>query len=192
MRSQYTATTPTAKSTPPHEAVSAWRVYRPGSSVCVCVCVGLLRNSLKRTGPHSTPINPSDLAGEALLVPVGPDGREVGSHDGSVTALARWGKLVKVVLLAVWLAILLIEVEVVLFKWLATQRAEEVVGMPGLVHGIDAALGEERGPEAIMCVCAVHSTGVHGVVPAPEAGRNTHAPLTRPPAAVVYHTHHWV
>ena len=28
------------------------------------------------------------LAGEAILVPVGADGREVGSHDGSVTALA--------------------------------------------------------------------------------------------------------
>ena len=80
--------------------------------------VGMV-HSLKQ--PHSTPVDSSDLAGEALLVPVGADGREVGSHDGSVTALACWGELVEVVLLAVWLAILLIEVEVVLFKRLATQ-----------------------------------------------------------------------
>ena len=116
------------KCTPPHEAVSAWRVCRPGSMGVVWGCYKECLTPLQWLGwftpsnsPHSTPVDPSHLAGEAILVPVGADGREVGSHDGSVTALARWGELVEVVLLAVGLAILLIEVEVVLFKRLATQ-----------------------------------------------------------------------
>ncbi len=99
---------------------------------------------------------PSNLAGEALWVPLGVEGGDVALHDGLLTPLAARGKLLVVALPAEGLVVLL--VEALGAKVLATERAEEVLRVPGLVQGAHHSLGQEGEGE----VNTIHPTAPVG------------------------------
>lgn len=71
-------------------------------------------------------------------MPLGIEGRDETLHDGLVTALAARGVVVIVTLPAEGLVVLL--VETVCAKLLATECAEEVLRMPSLVQGTHHSL----------------------------------------------------
>ena len=78
-------------------------------------------------------------------MPLGVDGSDETLHDGLVTATTARGKLLVVALPAEGLAVLL--VETLRPKVLATQRAEEVFGMPRTIQGPHHTLRGERGED---------------------------------------------
>lgn len=78
---------------------------------------------------HRMYTNPAD---EAVGMPLGAEGGHVVLHDGAVAAAALGSEHVKVVVTAVRLAVAL--VEALLAKLLAALRAEEVLGVPGLLQ----------------------------------------------------------
>lgn len=88
---------------------------------------------------------PAVAADEALGVPLRVEGGDVVLGDGPVAAATLGGKQLEVVLLAVGLAVLLVEAP--LAKLLATLGAEEVLRVPGLVQGRHAFV--EDGPVAV-------------------------------------------
>jgi len=77
-------------------------------------------------------------ADEAVGVPLSVEGRDVVLHDGTSAARTLGREQLEVVVLAVGLAILL--VEPVLPELVAAVRAEEVLRVPGLVEGSNAFL----------------------------------------------------
>ena len=72
------------------------------------------------------------LAAEALWVPLRAEGSDESLHDGLLTSLASWSKLLIVALATEGLAVLLVEA---LFpKVLPTQSAKEMLPVPRLVQ----------------------------------------------------------
>lgn len=65
-------------------------------------------------------------------MPLRAEGGHVVLHDGAVAATTLGSEHVKVVVAAVWLAVTL--VEALLAELLAALRAEEVLGVPGLLQ----------------------------------------------------------
>ncbi len=76
-------------------------------------------------------------------MPLSIEGRDVALHYGLLTPLAAWGKLLVVALATKCLVVLL--VETLRTKVLATERAEEMLRMPGFVQSTHHSLGGEGG-----------------------------------------------
>ena len=94
----------------------------------------------------SPPPPPPHLAGEALWMPLCIHGRDEALHDGSITPLATRSILLIIALPTKCLGVFL--VESLGSKVLPTQRAEEMLRVPGLVQGTHHSL---RGV-CVVCV----------------------------------------